>query len=169
MASGDTLVVFTSQANQPPSSNAATEETRGGVLLLAFDDTNDEEAIFAGVLPRHYDGGGVTVTIGWAAKDTTVAPHNAVWQAAFHAIKDDADDLDGITFAAFNGSGAVAEASASGELAYDTVTFTDGADMDSVAAGDAFLLKIRRDADDTSATDSLTDDAQLAFVEIKET
>ena len=169
MASGDTLVVFTPLHNEPPSSNFATLDLRNNIPVLDFDDTTDEEAVFSGVMPRHYGGGGVTVTLGWMATDTTVTPHNAVWQAAFKSVSDDADDLDSKAFAALNTSGAVAEASASGEVAYDTITFTDGADMDSVAAGEFFQLKVRRDADDTSGTDSLTDDAELVFIEIKET
>lgn len=169
MASGDTLVVFTPLNNIPPSSNYATLDTRNGYPVLDFDDTTDEEAIFSAVMPRHYAGGGVTVTLGWMATDTTVTSQNVVWQGAFMSVSDDVDDLDSKAFAAFNGSGAVAEPSASGEVGYDTITFTDGADMDSVAVGELFYFKVRRDADDTSATDSLTDDAELVFVEIKET
>ena len=169
MASGDTLIVFTPLHNEPPATAFATLDTRNGYVVLDFSDTTDEEAIFRGVMPRHYGGGGVTVTIGWSATDVTVTPHNVVWQAAFMSVSDDADDLDTKAFAAFNTSGAVAEPSASGEVGYDPITFTDGADMDSVAVGEMFLLKIRRDADDTSGTDSLTDDAELWFVEIRET
>jgi len=69
----------------------------------------------------------------------------------------------------FNTSGAQAVASAAGELKYDTITFTDGADMDSVTDNDFFCLTIRRDADDTSGTDSLTGDLELAAVQIRET
>lgn len=169
MASGDTLVVFTPLQNEPPSTNYATLDLRNGVAVLDFDAATDEEAVFAGFMPRHYDGGGVTVTIGWMATDTTVTPHNCVWQAAFLSVTDDLDDLDTKAFAAFQSTGAVAEPTASGEVGYDTITFTNGAQMDSVAAGEYFRFKVRRDADDTSATDNLTDDAELVFVEIKET
>lgn len=167
MASGDTLVVFTPQQNEPPATNPATFDTRNGYLILDFDDTTDEEAIFKGVMPRNYGGGGITITIGWMASDPTVTPHNAMWQAAIMSISDDADDLDTKAFAAFNDSGASQEPSASGEVKYTTIAFTDGADMDSVAAGEVFYLKIRRDAD--NASDNLTGDTELLFIEIKET
>ncbi|NIQ10453.1 MAG: hypothetical protein GWO10_16275, partial [candidate division Zixibacteria bacterium] len=45
------------------------------------------------------------------------------------------------------------------------VTFTDGADMDSIAVGEGFRMKITRDA----TNDTATGDAELRFVEIKET
>ncbi|KKK65637.1 hypothetical protein LCGC14_2972130, partial [marine sediment metagenome] len=46
-----------------------------------------------------------------------------------------------------------------------TVTFTDGADMDSVAVGELFRLKVTRDA----VSDDAAGDAELVAVEIKET
>ena len=160
------MVTFTALNNEPPAANYATLDTRNSIPVLDFDDTTDETAEFGGVMPRHYGGGGVTVTIGWMATDTTVTPHNCIWDAAFKSVSDDADDLDSKSYAAVN-SVTDAEASASGEVAYATITFTDGADMDSVAAGEYFRLKVTRDADNGS--DTLTDDAELVFVEIKET
>lgn len=166
MASGDTLCVFFPQNNEPPSTNAATPDTRNGVAVLDFNPDTDESAVFGGFMPRHYDGGGVTVTIGWMATDTTVTPHNCIWDVSFMSVSADADDLDSKAFAAVN-SVTDQEASASGEVAYATVTFTDGADMDSVAAGEYFRLKLNRDANNGS--DNLTDDAEMVFIEIKET
>ena len=167
MASGDTLLVFLPVNNQPPASNSATFDTRNSHLVLDFDATTDEEAVFAAVMPRSYGGGGVTATIVWMA--STATSGNCVWQAAFERHQDDTDDLDTDSFAAFQGSGAVAAPTASGEAGYDTIAFTNGAQMDSVAVGESFRFKIRRDADDTSATDSMTGDAELLRVEIRET
>lgn len=166
MASGQTLIVFIPQCNEPPASNFATLDTRNSIPVLDFDADTDESAEFGGFMPRHYDGGGVTVTIGWMATDTTVTPHNVVWNAAFKSVSDDADDLDSKAFAAVNAT-TDAEASASGEVAYTTIAFTDGADMDSVAAGEYFRLQITRDANNGS--DTLTNDAELVFVEVRET
>jgi len=47
--------------------------------------------------------------------------------------------------------------------------FTDGAQMDSLANGEAYRLKIRRDADGTSGTDDITTDAELVAVVLRET
>jgi len=167
MASGDTLVVFTPLHNEPPTANFATLDLRNNHPVLDFDATTDEEAVFSGYLPENYDGGGLTITIIWMASSATSG--DVVWQVAIESHTDDADDLDSDSFAAFNGSGAVTAPSASGEPGYDNVTFTTGADMDSLAKDESFRLKVRRDADDTSATDNMSGDAELTKVVVKET
>lgn len=157
MASGDIVGIIMQE--EPPSSNYATRDLRNVHTVWDFDDTTDEEMVWKFFLSGNYDGGGLTVTLIWAA--TTATSGNAVWQAAIESLTDDADDIDSDSFAAFNGSGAVAAPSAAGELGYDNITFTDGADMDSLAAGEGGRIKIRRDADDTSATDSISGDIEL--------
>ena len=124
-----------------------------------------ESAIFAGVLPRAYDGGGLTITIGWAATSATTG--DVIWNAEIAEVDDDVDDVDTDLFAAANASAAVAAPSVSGEISYDTITFTDGADMDSLSAGKMFLLRITRDAD--NASDTMSGDAELFSIEIVET
>lgn len=156
-----------------PGSNPATPDVRVGGSTPAesfsvwdFDATADEMLDFQGTL-EGYDGGGITVKLRWGASSAT--SNNCVWQAAFRRIADDAEDIDSSHSYSYNGSGAVTAPSASGELSYDTITFTDGADMDSLADGEEFILRIRRDADDTSATDNMTGDAELVSVIITET
>lgn len=166
MASGDTLAIFTALNNEPPASNFATLDTRNSIPVLDFDADTNETAEFGGFMPRNYSGEGVTVTLGWMATDTTVTPHNVIWDVAFKSVTNDADDLDSKAYAAVN-SVTDEEASASGEVSYCIITFTDGADMDSVAVGEYFRMKVTRDADNGS--DNLTGDAELLFVEIRET
>jgi hypothetical protein len=166
MASGDTLAVFFPAMSEPPSSNYATFDTRNGVLVLDFDATTDESVDFPGFMPRHYDGGGITVTVGWAATSATSGTISL--DVAFASVTDDADDLDGSLFAAANNANPTA-ASASGEVDYATITFTDGADMDSIAAGEYFRMRVTRDANGTTSTDDMTGEMELVFVEIKET
>ena len=166
MASGDTLARFAPHSNMPPSANYATFDTRNGYLVLDFDDTTDESALFWGFMPRNYAGGGITVTVGWMATSATTGTVSL--DIALMSITDDADDLDTKAFAAANNANPTT-ASATGEVDYVTITFTDGADMDSIAAGEAFLLKITRDANGTTSTDNLTGDMELVFIEIKET
>ena len=166
MASGDTLAVFFAQDGEPPSSNYATLDTRNGVAVLDFDDTTDESIDFGGFMPRNYAGGGITVLVGWAATSATTGTISL--DVAFMSISDDADDLDTKTFAAANNANPTT-ASATGEVDYVTITFTDGADMDSVAAGEYFRMRITRDANGTTSTDNLSGDMELVFVEIKET
>jgi hypothetical protein len=83
------------------------------------------------------------------------------FQAAIERIETTQDtDSDG--FASFQSSGAVAVSGTAGVPVKVTVTF--------IAAGELFRLKIRRDADDTSATDSVTaNDVSVLAVKVKET
>ena len=98
---------------------------------------------------------------------STATTGNTQWQISIERWQDDADDLDSDSFSLFNGGGQDAAPSISGEVSYDDITFTDGADMDSLAANEAFRLKIRRDADD--ANDDMAGDAELVRVIVKET
>ena len=165
MASGDTLAVFFPLQGEPPAISP-TVDIRNGVFVLDFDDTTDESIEFAGFMPRHYGGGGITVTVGWMA--TTATSGTISLDVGFKSVTDDADDLDTKAFAAVNNANPTT-ASAAGEVDYATITFTDGADMDSVAAGEYFRMIVTRDADGTTSTDDVTGDMELVFVEVKET
>ena len=166
MASGDTLAVFFPQDSEPPAANFATFDTRNAVVVLDFDDTTDESVDFGGFMPRNYAGGGLTVTVGWMA--TSAITGTISLDVSLMSVTDDADDLDTKAFAAANNANPTT-ASATGEVDYATVTFTDGADMDSVAAGEYFRMRITRDANGTTSTDNLVGDMEFVFCEIKET
>lgn len=165
MASGNTLAIWTAVSNEPPASAFATLDTRNGHPILDFDATTDEEAVFRGVMPQNYGGGGITLKIHFMA--TSATSGNGVWQAAFERVAGQDADSDG--FAAFQASGQVAVNATSGIESIGTITFTNGAQMDSVVAGDEFRLKIRRDADSTTATDDAAGDLELKSLEIRET
>jgi hypothetical protein len=166
LASGDTLAVFFPQDGEPPAANFATLDTRNGVVVLDFDDTTDESMDFGGFMPRNYAGGGITVTVGWMA--TSAITGTISLDVSFMSVTDDVDDLDTKAFAAANNANPTT-ASADGEVDYIAITFTDGADMDSVAAGEYFRMRVTRDANGTTSTDNLVGDMELVFVEIKET
>lgn len=165
MAANNLLASFVPQQNEPPSSAYATLDTRNGYLVLDFDDTTDESAIFRGVMPDTYAGGGVTVKVLWSATSATTGTISL--DVAFMSVTDDADDLDTKAFAAANNVNPTT-ASATGEVDYASITFTDGADMDSVAAGEMFFVKITRDANGTTSTDDLSGDMELHQVLIYE-
>ena len=170
MASGDTLVAMDARSGIAPAANFATYDVRVGtnitVPVLDLDDGTDETTWFKCVMPRNYAGGGVTVTVHWMA--TTATTGTISLDVAFMSITDDADDVDSKAFATVNNANPTT-ASATGEVDYIAITFTDGADMDSVAAGELFFLKITRDADGTTSTDNLSGDMELVGFEIKET
>jgi hypothetical protein len=163
MASGDTLLIFDALSNRPPSSNAAAFGVRNQHPVLNFDDTTNESAVFEAIMPRHYGGGGVTVYLHWAAAS---AEANSVdWDVAFERIGDQQLDIDGDSFAAVQSANDQAVPGTTGLVDISSIAFTDGAQMDSVAVGESFRLKVTRDA----ASDDCVGDAQLLLVEIKET
>ena len=162
-ASGDTLLIFVPQSYEPTSSNFASIDTRNLHPVLAFDGSTNESAVFSAVMPRSYAGGGLTVSIHYAM--TTATSGDIDWDVAFERIGDQQLDIDADSFAAVNSTDNTTGPATSGNVDVITVTFTDGADMDSIAAGEGFRMKVTRDA--VSDTDNT--DAELRFVEIKET
>ena len=163
MASGNTLLIFRPQDNEPPSSNFATLDLRNGHPTLDFDTTTQETAIFSAVMPRHYAGGGVTVYVHHAA--TSATSGTIGWDVAFERIGDSQQDIDSDGFATARTVTAATVPATSGHVDINSVAFTDGAQMDSVAVGELFRVRVRRDV----SNDTATGDAELVAIEIKET
>ena len=133
--------------------------------IATFADAAAAYMDFYGVL-QGYSGGGLTLTIKWSS---LAATNNAVWQAALRFAPDDAEDIDTTAHSYAYNTVTAAAPSVVGECSYDTITFTDGADMDSGADGEAFNLRILRDP--AHASDNLANTAQLwvAHVVLRET
>jgi hypothetical protein len=130
---------------------------------LDFDASTNESAVFTLLMPRHYGGGGVTVYIHYSM--SSAVSGDIDWDVAFERIGDQQQDVDSDGFAAVNSVDDTTVPGTSGLVDVVSIAFTDGADMDSVAAGELFRLKITRDA----ASDTATGDAELHGIEIKET
>lgn len=163
-ASGDTLLIFRPQDNEPVSSNFATLDTRNLHPVLDFDASTNESAVFSAVMPRSYAGTtGLTVFIHYAM--TSATSGDIDWDVAFERIGDQQQDMDSDGFAAVNSVDTTTVPGATGDVDIVSIAFLDGADMDSIAVGEGFRMKVTRDA----ANDSATGDAELRFVEIKET
>lgn len=163
MASGDTLCVFMPYDNEPPSANYATLDVRNAHPCLDFDATTNESAVFSAIMPQHYAGGGVTVYIHYSM--SSAVADTVDWDVAFERIGDQQLDIDADSFADVNSVDDTTVPGTTGLVDVVSVAFTDGADMDSVAKGELFRLKITRDA----ASDDAAGDAELHAVEIRET
>ena len=154
-----TLAVFTPLDNQPPASNFATLDTRNSVAVLDFDAATDESAVFVGYIPNGAVlTSGIKVVISWAA--TSATSGDCVWAAEFEKTTGqdiDSDSFDTATTATTTTSGT------SGVVNTTTITCTA---IDSLAAGDCFRAKIRRDAD--AGGDTMTGDAELVAVELQQ-
>jgi hypothetical protein len=156
-------VVFPALANEPPASAFATLDTRNSHPVLDFDAGTDESAVFRGVLPSAYAGGGLNVKLIWAATSATAG--NVLWYVGMERIPAGSLDIDADSFGTGNSS-VVATDSVSGETTETTITLSSGAQMDSTAAGEMFRLVVIRDAN--NASDTMTGDAELLAVVVTE-
>lgn len=162
MASGETLFRFTPWCSEPASANAGTLDIRNQhpVLNMALN----ELAVFSDTVQRNYDGGGITVYIHYAMASATTNDVNL--ETYFERIGDQQQDLDSDGFAAAQNTGDITVPGTSGLVDIVTTTHTDGGQIDSIAVGEGFRLKIKRAA--VAGTDA-AGDLQLVFVEGKET
>lgn len=168
MASGAAVVAI--KKVMFPNANAAQPAMRTGgstpaerVVVYAFDAATIEYIDFLCQL-QNYDGGGLTFTLPWSAASATSGVTR--WGIAIRAMVDDAEDIDAAHTYDYNDADDTA-ASASGELSYPTITFTNGADMDNWANGQLAIVRVRRNASD--ANDTMTGDAELWDLSGKET
>lgn len=164
MASGDTLLTFHPYNNEPPAANYATLDTRNLHPVLDFDATTNKSAVFSAIMPRNYAGTtGVTVYIHYSM--TSAEANTVDWDVAFERIGDQQLDVDGDSFAAVQSVDNTTVPGTTGLVDIVSIAFANGAEMDSIAVGELFRIKINRDA----ASDDATDDAELHAVELKET
>ena len=164
MASGDSLLSFGPLHNEPPASNPATLDTRNAHPVLDFDAATNESAVFSAVMPRSYAATtGLTVYIHYAM--STAEAGDVDWDVAFERIGDQQQDIDSDSFAAVNSVDNTTVPGTSGLVDIVNVSFSCNFKIASVAVGEGFRIKITRDA----ASDTAAGDAELLFVEIKET
>ncbi len=163
MASGDSLLAFFPSDNEPPTTNYATLDTRNSHPVLDFDTTTAEAAIFTGLLPRNYAGGGITVYVHAALTSATTGTLG--WLVAFERMSDATTDISSDSFASNQTITAATVPGTSGIILVLNVAVSNGANMDSIAVGEAFRLRITRDV----TNDTAAGDAELLAVELKET
>ena len=162
MASGDTLLVFTPQCNEPPASNFATFDTRNQHPVLDF--AISEIGILSSVMPRHYGGGGLTNYLHYAM--TSAVANDVKLETYLERIGDQQQDIDNDGFAAAQNTGDITVPGTSGNVDIMSTTHANGAEMDNIAVGEGFRLKVRRIA--VAGTDA-SGELELRFIEIKET
>ncbi len=164
-AGPDALVVFNPADGEPPASAYATLDTRNAHPVLDFDPDTDESMYFTGVMPQRYTGNGVYVYIYFAM--TTATSDTVKWAVAFENLGGGVQDLDTDGFATAQTVTSSLPAT-SGVVSHTTfVSFSDGAQMDSVDANDPFRLHLMRDADDATY-DTASGDAEVVIVYIYE-
>lgn len=164
MSSGDTLIVFLPAANEAPSASQATFDTRNQHLILDFDDSTSEVAVFSAIIPSNYASGGIDIKTHTSYTSATAG--SCVFNFYFERIGNEQADVDTDEFAT-GASMAIDIPPTSGSVIITTIDLTDGAAIDSIAVGDKFRLKAERDCN--HATDNATGDAELHGIELRET
>ena len=114
-------------------------------------------------MPRHYAGGNIVVYVHHAASSATTGTIG--WDVTLERISDSQQDIDSDGFATAKTITAATVPGTSGHVAIVNVTLTAGAtDTDSVAVGEAFRIRLRRDV----SNDTATGDAEFFAMELKE-
>lgn len=144
--------------NEPPAANYATPDTRNSHAVLDFDTTTQEAAVFSGTLPAEYAGGGITVSV-WCTL-TSATTGTVGWLVSIERMDASSLDIDADSFASAQTITAVTVPGTSGQLLKMSVNISNGANMDSLAAGEMFRIKIERDV----TNDTATGDAELLRV-----
>ena len=159
---GEPLIAFVAAHGSPTTTNYATfDQTAANVLVLDFDDTTSESAVFFGVMSGGYDGtSSIDVEIGWKFS-TYVGSQTCDWEASWCRVDDDGQSVESLTYATAQAVLGT-EAGTTGELSYDAITFTN-AQADGIQPNEFFALKITRDATGGTASPG---DAELAFVNV---
>jgi hypothetical protein len=165
MASGDTLMAFMPENKQGPGAGSAPFDVRNDILVLAFDGGTSEAAIFRGILPKHYAGGGLTLEIWWM---TIAVTGDVVWGGSISRAQAGGADQDAYTFATEQLSAAATADATAGKKVKSTITFSSGANMDGLQAGEPFFLRVQRKTADAGDTMS-ANDAQLVEMHLAET
>jgi len=161
MASGDSVVQILK--SMPPGASAATIDVRAGgstpaesVLVWDFDASSDEYVDFLCKL-EGYGGNGLTWTVPWMASSATNG--TARLGLAIRRLNAESEDVDAAHTYVYNQVDDIAP-SASGQVAYPTIAFSNGADMDSWAEGELAIVRFRRSVG-TSSPDDMTGDLEL--------
>lgn len=156
------FITFKPFDNEYTGSNFASLDTRNGHPVLNFDTTTAETAIFSGVLPTGYAGGGLKVCVVTAA--ATATSGTIGWLAAIERIDASSLDIDADSFASDQTITATTVPGTSGQTLNLCVTISSGANMDSLAASEPFRLRIKRDV----SNDNAAGDGQLVFATVEE-
>lgn len=167
MASNDSLLIWEAEMGTPPASSYANIYSRNPTdphYVLAYGDSVDVYRIFTGIMPLNYDGGGVTLYLHYAM--ATAIAGEVIWQAAFERIGNEQQDIDSSGFGSYKQTSALTVPTTAGLVDIVSLSFSSGAEMDNVAEGEGFRIKLGRYG--THGDDDASGDAHLWMIEMRE-
>lgn len=165
MATGNTIDIFMVQGAELPAAGYAQFDTRNNHSVLDFDAATAESGYFSSVMPRHYGGGGLTAYVHGAF--SSAIGGSGVLELSFERIGHDTLDIDTDSFASPKSFHFPASATNGNVIISSGIGFSNGAEIDSVAVGEAYRLMIKRTA--AHASDNAAGDFELLAIELKET
>ena len=163
MASGDTLLIFGAYSNQPSSASFASLDTRNQHVVLDFDASTSENAVFSAVLPQAYAGGGLETYVHTSFSTATAG--SAVVQIYFERIGNEQQDVDVDNWGP-NSSLVIDVPFTSGSVNIASINIANGASIASIAVGEKFRVRVQRDCN--NATDNASGDLELHNLELRE-
>lgn len=138
------------QGNEPPASSFATPDTRNSHPTLRFN--GNVCAIWTCVLSGNYQGNGVTAAIWYASTETS---NDTDWDGSWERIEA-SQDVDSDSFATAVSADNNNNNGTSGIPTKVAIAFTNGAQMDSCAAGELCRFRLcRDDTGDTGGADTI--------------
>jgi hypothetical protein len=151
--------IFTPSDAIFPATAPAGGTSRNGHPTIAYDAATQEDVDYVSSVPIGYTGTNLAVHIDWVAATATTG--DVVWAALFERLTPGGSDLDADDFAAAVQATATTTSATSGVVTRTTITVTQ-AQADSIAAVDAYRLRVRRVA--ANAGDTMVGDAQVVGV-----
>lgn len=152
-----TYAIFTPLNNEPPATNYATIDTRNSIMVLDFDGTTQESAVFRSIMPEGASFSSLVAYI-WAMA-TTAITGDVIWGVQYEDMN--ASDLDTDSFST-GVTKAMTIAATSGVPLGITISTSS---FDGITVGDPYRVKIYRAA--AEAGDTLVGDAEFVAVEIR--
>jgi hypothetical protein len=161
----DTIALCTAQSEMRTAADMPDIDYAGSPAMayLAYDEGTDQTGYWLCCMPEGYGSGGLTVKVAWTHLSTS--GNNFGAEVGFARLQADTTDIDSLSFAA-NNTGTWAHNGTDGGWNTDTITFTNGADMGSIAAGELFVVRLVRN---TSVGSDLAGDVLVAGMAIRET
>lgn len=155
------LLQYSPLGNEPQLANVPVLGWRNAHPFLRFAPApaTAQAAVWTAPMPTGYAGGDLIVRAAWTSTATT---GNVVLNAALERVAAAGLDIDADSWATAVAAAAVTVDAAAGKSALSSITIS-GASLASIAAGDWFRLRLRRDLADTAVGD-----CQVLGVELRE-
>ena len=160
MASGDSLITLDALSNRPPATGFAAVNVRGGFVVLQFDDSLDEQALFHATIPSHYGGGDVEVVLTWT---TTSATSGSCKLRVELTRMTSGSNLDSPPTVSDSVEVTENAPATSGDLVQ---SFCGPLSVTGLSGGDTLIVSVTRVASD--AIDTLAGDVELISVALRE-